>query len=182
MPTTPEDAKGLIKAAIREDDPVIVFPPAALLAMKGTVPDGDWVTPIGRARVAREGSDVTIVAVGPLVPDALAAAETLARDGISAEVIDPRSLLPLDRDTLLRSVRKTGRVVIYDDSNRSCGFSAELAALFGDEAWESLEAPIRRITRADVPVPFSSPLEKYVLPSRERLLDACRACLAGVRG
>jgi pyruvate dehydrogenase E1 component beta subunit len=181
MPATAADAKGLMKAAVREDDPVMIFAPAALLATKGPVPEGDVVTPLGRARTAREGSDLTIVAVGPLVPDALAAAETLAADGISVEVIDPRSLLPLDRDGLLDSVRKTGHVVIYDDSNRTCGFAAELAALFAEQAWESLRAPIRRITRADVPVPFSRPLERYVLPSRERLLDACRACVGAVR-
>ncbi len=181
MPTTAEDAKGLMKAAIREDDPVMIFAPAALLAAKGPVPDGDYVTPLGRARVAREGSDLTIVAVGPLVPEAVTVAETLAREGISAEVLDPRSLLPLDRERLLASVRRTGHVVLYDDANRTCGFAAELAALFADEAWDSLQAPIRRITRADVPVPFSAPLEQYVLPSRERLLDACRACLTGVK-
>ncbi len=181
MPATPEDAKGLMKAAIREDDPVMVFAPAALLATKGPVPDADYVTPLGRARVARDGSDLTIVAVGPLLPDALAAAETLASEGISAEVIDPRSLLPLDHNALFASVRKTGHVILYDDSNRSCGFAAELAALFADQAWESLRAPIRRVTRADVPVPFSGPLEKRVLPSREGLLEACRASLAGSR-
>jgi len=181
MPTTVEDAKGLFKAAIREDDPVMVFSPAALLATKGPVPDGDYVTPLGRARVVREGTDLTIVAVGPLVPEALAAAETLAGEGISAEVIDPRSLLPLDAGALLGSARKTGHVVLFDDSNRTCGFAAELAALFADQAWEALRAPVRRITRADVPVPFSGPLESYVLPSRERLLDACRACRAGVQ-
>jgi acetoin:2,6-dichlorophenolindophenol oxidoreductase subunit beta len=181
MPTTAEDAKGLMKAAIREDDPVMIFAPAALLAARGPVPDGDYVIRLGRARVAREGSDLTIVAVGPLLPDALAAAETLAGEGISVEVIDPRSLLPLDTETLLASARKTGHVVIFDDSNRTCGFAAELAALFADQAWDSLRAPVRRITRADVPVPFSPPLETYVLPSRRRLLEACRASLAGSR-
>lgn len=181
MPTTAEDAKGLLKAAIREDDPVVFFAPAALLADKGPVPDGDYVVPLGKARVARPGSDLTIVAVGPLVPEAVKRADKLQAEGISAEVIDPRSLLPLDHETLLASVRKTGRVVIFDDSNRSCGFGAELAALFADEAWSALKAPIRRVTRADVPVPFSPPLETYVLPSGERLMEACRASLNGAR-
>ncbi len=124
MPSTPEDAKGLMKAAIREDDPVMIFAPAALLANKGPVPDGDYVTPLGRARIAREGNDITIVALGPLVPDALKCAETLATMGVSAEVIDPRSLLPLDHDTLLSSVRKTGRIVASDNFEpdlRVCG-------------------------------------------------------------
>lgn len=178
MPTTAADAKGLMKAAIREDDPVMIFAPSALLAEKGPVPDGEYLTPLGRARVAREGTDLTIVAVGPLVPPALKCAEALAAEGVSAEVIDPRSLLPLDRDGLLASVRKTGRVVIFDDSNRTCGFAAEVAALVADEAWDALTAPVRRITRADVPVPFSPTLEEQVLPSPDRLLDACRSFMA----
>lgn len=181
IPSTPEDAKGLLKAAIREDDPVVYFAPSALLAQKGPVPDGDYVTPLGRARVAREGSDLTIVAVGPLVPQALRCATTLAAEGVAVEVVDPRSLLPLDREGLLASVRKTGRVVIFDDSNRTCGFAAELAALFADEAWEALRAPVRRVTRADVPVPFSGPLEDFVLPSGDRLLEVCRASLEAAR-
>jgi len=182
MPSTPRDAKGLLKTAIREDDPVIVFAPAALLATRGPVPEEEYTIPLGQAAVRREGTDLTVVAVGPLVPDALRCAETLAAEGISVEVVDPRSLLPLDRETLLASVRKTRRVVIFDDSNRTCGFAAELAALFAEEAWDALEAPVRRITRADVPVPFSPPLEAYVLPSGDRLLAECRALLAHSRG
>jgi pyruvate dehydrogenase E1 component beta subunit len=181
VPTTAADAKGAIKAAIREDDPVMIFAPAALLADKGPVPDGEHVLELGRARIAREGSDLTIVAVGPLVPQAEKCAATLANDGISAEVLDVRSLLPLDRDGIIRAVRRTGRVVIFDDSNRTCGFAAEIAALVAEEAWDVLQAPVRRITRADVPVPFSPPLEAAVLPSADRLLDACRACLETVR-
>jgi pyruvate dehydrogenase E1 component beta subunit len=181
MPATPEDAKGLLKAAIREDDPVIVFAPAVLLGVKGRVPEGEYVVPLGQARVAREGTDLTIIAVGGLVPEALKCADALAAEGISAEVVDPRSLLPLDRPTLLGSVRKTGRLVIFDDSNRACGYAAHLAAIVAEEAWEALRAPIRRITRADVPVPFSPPLEAYVLPSRDRLLEECRASLASSR-
>ncbi len=178
MPSTPADAKGLMAAAIREDDPVIVFAPAALLAQKGPVPDGEYVVPLGRAEVKRAGDDLTIIAVGPLVPEALKAAERLGAEGISAEVVDPRSLLPLDRETLLASVRRTGRVVLFDDSNRTCGFAAELAALIAEEAWEALRAPVRRLTRADVPVPFSPPLEAYVLPAQDRLLAEARALLA----
>jgi acetoin:2,6-dichlorophenolindophenol oxidoreductase subunit beta len=178
MPSTPRDAKGLFTAALREDDPVMVFAPAALLAMKGPVPEGDFVIPLGQAEVKREGSDLTIIALGPLVPDALKAAEELAREGVSAEVVDPRSLLPIDHDTIVGSVRKTGRVILFDDSNRTCGFAAELAAIVADEAFDALRAPVRRLTRADVPVPFSPPLETYVLPTRERLLGECRALLA----
>jgi len=174
IPTTPADAKGLLKTAIREDDPVLVFAPAALLAVRGPVPEEEYLIPLGQADVKRPGDDVTIIAVGPLVPDALKAAEALAKEGISAEVVDPRSLLPLDRAGLLASVRKTGRVVLYDDANRTCGLAAELAALFADEAFDALKAPIRRITRADVPVPFSPLIEAFVLPSSERLMEAVR--------
>jgi pyruvate dehydrogenase E1 component beta subunit len=181
MPTTAADAKGAIKAAIREDDPVMIFAPAALLADKGPVPDGDHVLRLGQARVVREGADLTIIALGPLVPQAERCAVTLAREGVSVEVIDPRSLLPLDRDGIIRSARKTGRVVIFDDSNRTCGFAAELAALVAEEAWGALQAPVRRVTRADVPVPFSPPLEAAVLPSVDHLLDACRASLETAR-
>ncbi len=180
MPSSPRDAKGLLKAAIREDDPVVVFAPGPLLAVKGPVPEEEYTIPLGRAEVKREGDDLTLVAVGPLVPEALKAAEELAQEGISAEVVDPRSLLPLDRATILASVRKTGRVILFDDSNRTCGYAAELAALIVEEAWEALRAPVRRVTRADVPVPFSPPLEAYVLPSRERLLSEARALLAKV--
>jgi pyruvate dehydrogenase E1 component beta subunit len=160
---------------------VAVFAPSALMPLKGPVPEEEYLIPLGQAWVAREGTDLTIVAVGPLVPEALQCAETLAGEGISAEVVDPRSLLPLDRETILASVRKTGRVVLFDDSNRTCGYAAELAAVIAEAGWEALRAPIRRITRADVPVPFSLPLEAYVLPSRDRLLAECRGLLSASR-
>jgi pyruvate dehydrogenase E1 component beta subunit len=180
MPTTPYDAKGLLKAAIREDDPVAVFAPVALFGTKGPVPEEEYVIPLGLADVKRQGHDVTVIAVGPLVPDALACAETMEQEGVSMEVVDPRSILPLDHNTILASVRKTGRVILFDDSNRTCGFAAELAAVIAEHAWDSLRAPIRRVTRADVPVPFSTPLETAVLPSRDRLMTECRALLARV--
>ena len=180
IPSTPRDAKGLLTAAIREDDPVVVFAPVSLLGVKGPVPEEDYVIPLGQAEVKREGTDITVVAVGPLVPEALACAETLAGEGVSMEIVDPRSLLPLDRATILGSVRKTGRVMIFDDSNRTCGFAAELSAVIAEEAWDALRGPIRRLTRADVPVPFSTPIETYVLPSHDRLLAGCRALLAQV--
>jgi len=177
VPSTPCDAKGLLTTAIREDDPVAVFAPVSLLGVKGPVPEDDYVTPLGQADVKREGTDVTVVAVGALVPEALACAKILARENISMEVVDPRTLLPLDREAILASVRKTGRVVIFDDSNRCCGFAAEVSAVIAEEAWNALRGPIRRLTRADVPVPFSMPIETYVLPSSDRLLTECRALL-----
>lgn len=180
MPSTPYDAKGLLISALREDDPVAVFAPVSLFGVKGEVPEEAYAIPLGKADVKREGSDVTVIAVGPLVGEALACAETLAAEGISLEVVDPRSLLPLDHETILASVKKTGRVIIFDDSNRTCGFGAELSAVIAEEGWESLRGPIRRLTRADVPVPFSTPIEAFVLPTRELLLKECRAIMAEV--
>lgn len=178
MPSTPRDAKGLFKAAIREDDPVFFFAPVEVFGSKGPVPDQEEVLPLGKAEVKREGKDLTLVAVGGLVPAALECAQTLAAEGMSVEVLDPRSLLPLDRDAIIASAKKTGRVIIFDDSNRVCGFAAEVSAVVAESAFEALKAPIRRVTRADVPVPFSAALEPAVLPSRERLLAECRRMLA----
>jgi pyruvate dehydrogenase E1 component beta subunit len=176
IPSNPADAYGLLKSAIREDDPVALFAPVALFGNKGPIPD-NHVVPIGKAKVKREGDELSIIAVGPLVPEALSCAEELAFEGISAEVVDPRTLMPLDHSTIIESVKKTGRVIIFDDSNRTCGFAAELCALIADKAWDSLKNSLKRITRADVPVPFSTPIESYVLPSRDRLLIECKKIL-----
>ena len=178
VPSTARDAKGLLTAALRENDPVAVFAPVALLGVKGPVPEEEYVIPLGKADVKREGHDITVIAVGAMVPEALAAAEALAGDGVSVEVVDPRTLLPLDHETILGSVKKTGRVILFDDSNRSCGFAAELSAVIAESAFDALRGPVKRLTRADVPVPFSTPIETYVLPSRDRLIAECRALLA----
>ncbi len=179
LPSTAADARGLITTAIRDDDPVMFWAPAALLALRDDVDDSPQPIPLGLGRVHREGTDVTIVATGHLVPQALKTATELETDGISAEVWDPRTLLPLDRDGLAKSVHKTGRLVIFDDSNRFCGYAAEIAAFAAEELWESLKRPIRRLTRCDVPVPFSLPLESYVLPDPERLRSIVRATVDG---
>lgn len=178
VPSTPYDAKGLFTAALREDDPVVVFAPAALLGVKGTVPEGDVPVPMGKAEIKMAGNDVTILALGPCVPEALKAAERLGSDGISAEILDPRTLLPFDHSALAASVRKTGRLVIFDDSNRTCGFAAEVGAYAAENLFDRLKGPVIRITRADVPVPFSVALDKYVLPSSESLEKAIRKLLA----
>jgi len=177
MPSSPYDAKGLFAAAIREDDPVMVFAPAAALGIRGPVPEKPYVIPLGQGEIKREGSDVTVVAVGHLVNQALHVAEEMEKEGISVEVFDPRTLLPLDRRLLFESVSKTGRVVIFDDSNRTCGFAAEVASILAEECFTNLKAPVKRVTRADVPVPFSTPMENYVLPSPERLAYAIRAVM-----
>ena len=173
-PGTPYDAKGLVAAAIREDDPVAVMAPAEALGFRGEVPDEDYVIELGVGEVKRAGDDVTIVAVGHLVPVALAVAEELAEEGVSAEVWDPRTLLPLDRAGLFASVRRTGRVVVFDDSNRTCGYAAELVSLVAEHCFEDLRARPRRVTRADVPIPFSGTLEREPLPTRALLAQAVR--------
>ncbi len=172
MPSTPYDAKGLLVSAIRDDDPVAVFLPVNSLGNKGDVPEEQYTIPLGKGDIKREGTDITVVAVGHMVQIALAAAEELEEQGISVEVYDPRTLLPLDKDLLFKSVKKTGRVVIADDSNRTCGFAGEISAIISEECFDDLKSPIRRITRSDVPIPFNAQMEAYVLPSKEKLINA----------
>jgi acetoin:2,6-dichlorophenolindophenol oxidoreductase subunit beta len=172
LPATAYDAYGLFAAAIRDDDPVLVFAPAAVLGVRDEVPDEPYTVELGRGRIHRDGTDVTVVAVGHLVHDALALAEELA-DEMSIEILDPRTLLPFDWELLAESLRRTGRLVVYDDSNRSCGLAAEIIATAAEEM--ELVAPPKRVTRADMVVPFAVELELEVLPSRERLERALRA-------
>ena len=174
MPSTPYAAKGLLKAAIRSDDPVVFLENRRLYSTKGPVGDDDVVLPIGQAAVLREGEDVTIVATGRMVRVALTASKTLSDAGIDVEVIDPQTLKPLDTDTILSSVKKTGRCVVANEGARTCGFAAEVAATVAELAYDQLEAPIQRVTARDVPMPVSRPLEAQVLPSEEDLLDAVK--------
>src|SRR5438067_4681329 len=172
MPATPADAKGLMKAAIRDDNPVVIFEDKMNFATKGPVPeDDDFVIPLGVADVKRAGEDVTLVATSSMVYVALDAAEKLAADGISAEVVDPRTLVPLDRDGLVRSAQKTGRVIVVDEGHQSYGASAELAATIAAGAFWHLDAPVRRLGAMDVPVPFSPPLEDETVPNPERVVE-----------
>ncbi len=172
LPATASDAYGLLTAAIQDPDPVVVFAPAAVLGLREEVPDEPYAIPLGTGRIHREGDDVTVVAVGHLVHDALAAAEELA-DEISLEIFDPRTLYPLDWEMLAASVAKTGRLVVYDDANRSAGLAAEILATAAEEM--ALTAPPRRVTRADVTIPFAVDLERALLPSRAQLVAAVRA-------
>jgi pyruvate dehydrogenase E1 component beta subunit len=169
MPSTPYDAKGLLTAAIREDDPVVVFAPAAVMGVRGFVPEEQISVPIGTGEIRIEGSDVTIVTVAPLLADTLKVADKLKQEGVSIEVLDARSLLPFDYHLLEKSVAKTGRLVIFDDSNRTCGLAAELSAHAAERLFSLLKSPVVRITRADVPVPFSTALDKHVLPQPKQL-------------
>jgi pyruvate/2-oxoglutarate/acetoin dehydrogenase E1 component len=175
VPATAADAYGLLIGAIREDDPVVFFAPAAVLGTREEVPDELDAIPLGSGRVHRAGDDVTIVAIGHLVRDALAVAADLAEEGISAEVWDPRSILPFDWDGLRASVEKTGRLVVFDDTNRTCGLAAEVLATAAEEF--PLVAAPKRVTRADAPIPFAVELELALLPNREQLAAAVRAVL-----
>jgi pyruvate/2-oxoglutarate/acetoin dehydrogenase E1 component len=172
LPSTPADAKGLLKSAIRDDNPVVIFEDKMMYAAKGLVPDGDHLVPIGLADVKREGEDVTIIATSSMVQVALAAAAELERDGISVEVVDPRTIAPLDRATLVASARKTGRVIVVDEGHQSYGASAELAAVIAEDAFWHLDAPVLRLGAMDVPIPFSPVLEDETVPTPERVADA----------
>jgi acetoin:2,6-dichlorophenolindophenol oxidoreductase subunit beta len=172
MPSTPLDAKALFTSAIREDDPVVLFAPAAVMSLRGNVPEGTAAEPLGVGAVRQAGSDVTVLATAPLLAEALKIAKKLEGDNVSVEVLDPRSLLPFDHDLLQRSVRKTGRLVIFDDANRTCGFAAEVAAFAAQHLFDALLAPIIRITRSDLPVPFSTALDRLVLPQGDQLESA----------
>ena len=174
-PSTPADAKGLLAAAIRDDDPVIFCENKLLYDVKGEVPEGEYVIPLGSAEVKRPGSDVTIVAISRMVQVALDAAETLARDGISVEVVDPRTLSPLDEETLLESIRKTGRLVVVDEDNPRCSVATDIAALAATRAVEYLNAPVRLVTAPHTPVPFSPALEDFYVPTPERVVRAARS-------
>jgi pyruvate/2-oxoglutarate/acetoin dehydrogenase E1 component len=175
-PSTAYDAKGLLKAAIRDDDPVLYFEHKFLYRrIKDEVPDDDFIVPIGKAAVRREGTDLTIVTFGAMVHTALEAAGRLQQDGVSAEVIDLRSLAPLDRDAILASVAKTSRALLLYEARRTGGIGGELAAIIAEEAFEYLDAPIARVASADTPVPYAPPLEAAFLPSVDKVVTAARA-------
>jgi len=174
VPSDAADMKGLLKAAIRDDDPVLVFEHGRLGFTTGPVPDGDHVIPLGKGAVKRAGTDVTIVAVGAMVPKALTVAEELAADGLSVEVFDPRSLVPLDEEGLLASVAKTGRVVVVDEGHRRGGAAGDLVAVIIDQGFDYLNAPIKRVTALDTPIPFSPSLEEFVLPNEAKIKAAVR--------
>lgn len=175
MPSTPADAKGLLKSAIRDDDPVIFLEQERMYGNKGEVPDDeDFLIPIGVADVKREGTDATIVARSLMVPIALKAAEELEKQGVSVEVVDPRTIRPLDIETIVRSVKKTNRVVIAEESHPFCGVAAEISAQITEQAFDYLDAPVRRLSGVDVPMPYAGNLEKLALPDVERIIMAVR--------
>lgn len=180
LPSTPYDMKGLLKSAIRDDNPVISFESIRLMEFQGEVPDGDYTVPLGVADIKREGSDVTVVALAWLVHEALAAAEALEREGVSVEVLDLRSLVPMDSDAIHTSVQKTGRLVIADEAGPTAGASAEIAAIATEhsETFAKLKAPVKRVCALHVPIPYSPPLEDHVFPDRERIAKGVREVLS----
>ncbi len=178
VPSTPYDAKGMLKAAIRGNDPVFFVEHKLLYPIKGNIPDEDYTVPFGVADVKLEGKDVTIVATLYMVHKALAAAEQLNKEGVSAEVIDPRTLVPLDRTSILKSVRKTGRLVIVSEDCRTAGVSAEIAAIVAEEALDYLDAPIKRVAEPDTPIPFSPSMEQFVIPSENSIVQAVRSVVS----
>lgn len=178
-PATPADAKGLLKAAIRDQSPVVFLEHKLLYNLRGEVPDDeDYIVEIGRARVVCEGSDVSIFATSRMAIEAEKAADLLARDGISAEVIDLRSLRPLDLGAIKASIAKTHHAVVVNEGWRFCGYAAELVATIVDHAFDELDAPVARVTLPDMPVPYSEPLEMAVLPNAAKIADAARRILA----
>jgi acetoin:2,6-dichlorophenolindophenol oxidoreductase subunit beta len=177
LPSTPRDAKGLLKTAIRDDSPVVFFEDKMGYAIKGEVPEGDFLLPFGEADVKRVGEDITIVALSSMVLVALEAAEILAAEGISAEVVDPRTTVPLDVDALIRSAKKTSRAIVVDEGHQRYGVTAEIAAVISDGAFFYLDAPVKRMGAMDVPVPFSPVLEDLTVPTAEGVAaEARRLC------
>jgi len=177
IPSTAADAKGLMATAIRDDNPVAYFHHYLLTLIPGEVPDGEHLVPFGEAAVRREGGDVTIVALGYMVGLALEAADRLASEGIEAEVIDPRTLNPLDLKTILESVEKTGHLVLVDQATRHGSASAVIAADVADEGFSSLKAPIKQVTALDATIPYSQPMEEYLLPDVDKIVGAVQQVL-----
>jgi len=178
MASNPYDSKGLLKTAIREDDPVIFFEDRMAGAARGPVPLEDYTVPFGVADIKRAGSDVTIVGVGGMVNMALKAAEQLEAEGVSVEVVDPRTIVPLDRDTILESVAKTGRLVTVDIAHKRCSVASEISAMVAEHGFGSLKAPIKRVATENVHIPFSTALEPLCYPTPDKIADAVRETLA----
>jgi pyruvate/2-oxoglutarate/acetoin dehydrogenase E1 component len=178
LPSTPYDAKGLLKSAIREDNPVIYIEHKGLYASKGPVPEEEYLVPLAKADIKREGKDITVVALSRSVLFAMEAAKQLSLEGIDIEIVDPRTIKPLDKECIIQSVKKTGRLLIVHEACRSYGFGAEVAAVVAEEAFDYLDAPIKRIGALDVPIPFGLRLENFVLPNAGDIVKAAHMLMA----
>ncbi len=177
VPSTPYDAKGLLKTAIRDKAPVMFFETAKLYLNKGLVPEDEYLIPFGKADIKREGTDLTIVAICNLVLEALEAAKELEKEGIKAEVVDPRTLVPLDKETIINSVKKTNRLVVVDNNPSACGVAAEIAAIVAEEAFDYLDGPIMRVATLQIPEPVAPTLIKLMLPNKEKIVAAAKKLL-----
>ena len=177
LPSSPRDVKGLLKSAVASDNPTIFVDHVRLLEVKGDVPENDAPIPFGVADVKRKGNDVTVISTSYMVQRCLQVAQQLAKENIQVEVVDPRTLVPFDLATLMASVEKTGRAVIVDETHQSCGVAAEIAARIAETGFDKLKAPLRRVSTLDVPVPYSPPLEEYIGPREDRIVEAIRSVL-----
>jgi acetoin:2,6-dichlorophenolindophenol oxidoreductase subunit beta len=178
VPSGPGDMKGLLKSSIRDDNPVIVFEHGGLGRLREEIPAGDHLVPLGKAAIKRPGDNVTVVAIGAMVPKALKVADKLAKENISVEVVDPRTLIPLDEDTILGSIEKTNRAIVVDEGHLRGGAATDIAAMIGEKGFDFLDGPVKRVTSLDVPIPFSPPLEKAAIADEARIEAAIRE-LAG---
>jgi len=174
VPSGPSDVKGLLKSAVRDDNPVIVFEHGGLGRLREEIPAGDHLVPLGSAAIKRAGDNVTVVAIGAMVPKALKVADKLAKENISVEVVDPRTLIPLDEETILSSVEKTNRAVVVDEGHLRGGAATDIAAMIGEKGFDFLDGPVKRVTSLDVPIPFSPPLEKAAIADEARIEAAIR--------
>ena len=174
-PSTAADAKGLLKSAIRSDNPVLFFEHKQLYQVKGEIPEGEYTIPIGVADVKREGTDVTIIAMGLMVKKALDAAEKLAAEGINAEVLDPRTIAPLDKEAIRKSVEKTHRAIVVEEGNKTGGIGAEIAAMMQEEMYDELDGPVLRVAALDVPLPYDVALELVCVPNEDKIVEAVKA-------
>jgi len=174
VPSTPYDAKGLLKTSLRNENPTMFFEHKLCYGVKGQVPEEEYTIPLGKSSVKLEGDDATIIAVHYMVHKALKAAESLQKEGVDVEIIDPRTLAPLDKASILSSVKKTGRVVIVEEDCRTVGVGAEIASILVEEAFDYLDSPIKRVATLNTPIPFSPPLENYIIPDEERIVEAVK--------
>jgi pyruvate dehydrogenase E1 component beta subunit len=179
VPSTPYDAKGLLKTAIRDENPVVFFEDKMMYRLEGAVPDEEYTVPFGEADIKREGRDITLVATSSMVQVALGAAAKLAEVGIEAEVVDPRTMVPLDREALVESAKKTSRAIVIDEGYERYGVTAELAAVIAEGAFYHLDAPVKRLGAMDVPIPFSPALEDLTIPNEERVFALARELCGG---
>jgi len=177
LPSTPYDAKGLLKTAMRDGNPVMCIESSLLYRVKGSVPEDEYTVPFGKTDVKREGSHVTVVAISRMVREAIAAAEMLKEQGIEAEILDPRTIQPLDIETVVNSVKKTGHLAIAEDDSKTGGVGAEIAASIAERAIDYLDAPIVRIAAPDIPIPFSPSLEQEYMPNKEKIVEAVKSLL-----